>query len=439
MATIDIETTELAGLGLTAKEDVLVLCSKQGPFIRYSLVMPPGVLIRSTKTPDPDQPFPGNRKVERGRAQKFADYLKVNAQSAHGWTCPPHQLRAHPSDIEFKKWVQEQTGLAIVAIEKFRNWDIQDGQHRILGFNLFNDQMQQRVDDLRKLVTKSERNGDEPEVTKKLKRELRDADTTRRAILEDSMVEVVIVVAEESAHRQMFADIAMHAKGINPDFATVLDQRDPVHRIATDLMAGYSPLDGMVNDGQAGRTSSKSEHLFGAKSLADLCHGVIVGPGRVGKRVRDEIERNERLWADRIKDFLNALFESFPDLQRLRRDEIDAPTLRSESLLGSATMLRVLAIAWHELAYSEEDAKSVGEIKAFFAELEPHMRCFEDVEVENSKGETITRKGLSATHPLWGPTGMFQHGNRAPSARQGDVNQFGRTVAGWGRKGIPTA
>jgi hypothetical protein len=437
VSTIDIDAQQLAGLGLTAKEEVLVLHSAQGPFDRYSLVMPPGVLIASTPRPDPDHPFPGNRKVEKARAQKFADYLSANAFTEHGWTCPPHQLRAHPSDVVLKRWINEPAHLAVVELEKFRSWDIQDGQHRILGFNLFNDQTQQRITELRRLVSAAERSGDR-ELLATHKKNLAGVEALRRRILEESTVEVVIVVANDEAHGQMFADIAMHAKGINPDFATYLDQRDPVHRIATELMEGYSPLSGLVNDGQEGRTSSSSTYLLGAKSLADLCHGVIVGPGRVGKRVRDEIERAEKAWTERIKDFLNAIFETLPDLKRLKSMQIDAPTLRSESLLGSATMLRVLAIAWHELVHDEDGPKmSVSEMKAFFAELEPHFRCFEDVKVKNGQGDTVIKNGVPSTHTLWGPTGMFQAGNRAPSARQGDVNQFGKIVASWAQNGLP--
>jgi hypothetical protein len=432
---IDIDANEVQGLGLTAKEQVLVLVSTQGPYKRYSLVMPPGVLIASTPRPDPDHPFPGNRKVEKPRAQKFADYLKANA--FNGWTCPPHQLRAHPSDVVFNRWVNEPANLAVIEIEKFRSWDIQDGQHRILGFNLFAEQSQGRIAELRRLLAAAERNGD-VEVKARYQREVAEAEKVRRSILEESSVEVVIVVANDEEHGQMFADIAMHAKGINPDFATFLDQRDPVHRIATELMSGYSPLSGLVNDGQEGRTSTNSAYLLGAKSLADVCHGVIVGRGRVGKRVRDEIERNEKAWTERIQDFLNAIFDSFPDLKRLQRLEIDAPTLKAESLLGSATMLRVLAIVWHELVHEEDGPElSVSDMKAFFAELEPHLRCFQEVVVTNGKGEQVVKYGVPGDDPVWSVTGVFQAGNKAPSARQGDINRLGEVVASWATEGLP--
>ena len=130
------------------------------------------------------------------------------------------------------------------------------------------------------------------------------------------------------------------------------------------------------------------------------------------------------------------VFDSFGDLKRLTAGEITAPQLREESLLGSAITLRVLAIAWHELLYAD-DPLTVGDMKRFFNGLDPHMRCFEEVRVTNSRGEPVTRVGVPDGHPIWGPTGKFRPGWRAPEGRISDVNDLGRTIASWGRRGLP--
>ena len=44
------------------------------------------------------------------------------------------------------------------------------------------------------------------------------------------------------------------------------------------------------------------------------------------------------------------------------------------------------------------------------------------------------KTGVSPKHPLWGPTGMFQDGNKH-LRRQRDVNQFGKLIASWKRTG----
>jgi hypothetical protein len=437
MTTTDIDPKQLEGLGFSGTETILAFRTRQAGVRRFSFAMPIGTLIRSVKRPDPAKPFPGNRKVEQGRANKFADYLWENASKDPGWTCPPLQLRAAPEEIKSETTVSEDVNLVKFEVSKYRSWDIQDGQHRILGFNIFAERQDARIAELRRMVTKAERDGDRQTAAIHA-RTLRDVEARRRAILDDSQVEVVLVVADDAAHGQMFADIAIHAKGINPDFATLLDERDPVHRIATDLMQEYTPISGLVNDGQLGRTSTSSPYLVGAKSLADVCHGVIVGSGRVGKRMRDEIEQREAVWSGRVKEFLAVLFESFTDLQRVQRGELDAPALREESLIASATMIRVLAIAWHESLYSDgKDRLTVAQVREFFTKLEPHMRCFEDVEVTNPvTGEKAIKHGVPI-HSIWMGTGKFQLGTKAPSARQGDVNEFGKVLAAWAKAGIP--
>ena len=331
--------------------------------------------------------------------------------------------------------IAESARLVEVELPKHRRWDIQDGQHRMLGFDMFRERSEGEIARLRDLRAKAERSG-EPASVKHYTEQLVEQERRHTAILDKAHVEVVVVVADDGDHGQMFADIAINAKGVNPDYAATLDQRDPVNRIATNLIERFPPLDGLVSDGQQGRLAPNSPFLLGTKSIADVARGVAVGTGRVGKRARDEIERDEAKWTRRITEFLATAFESFEDLQRLTGGEIDAPQLREESLLGSATTLRVLAIAWHEMLYAD-DPLTVGDVKRFFADLDPHMRCFGEVRAPNARGELTTRIGVMADHPIWGPTGKFQPGWKAPSGRISDVNDLGRVIASWGRHGLP--
>ena len=430
--TIDRERVE--GLGFAGTDRVLAFRSRQGEHERYTFAMPVSTAIQSIRKPDPEQPFPGNRKVEPDRAQKFADYLESNGLGGT-WTCPPIQLRAAADDILKVEVVGETARLVEVELPKYRRWDIQDGQHRMLGFHMFREQSEAERARLLDLHAKAERSGT-PATVENYKQQLAERERLHEAILAKAHVEVVVVVADVPEHNQMFADIATNAKGVNPDYAATLDQRDPVNRIATNLIERFPSLDGLVSDGQRGRISSNSQFLLGTKNLADIARGVAVGRGRVAKRARDEIERDEAKWMSRIEEFLVAVFDTFEDLKRLTSREITAPQLREESLLGSAITLRVLAIAWHELLYAD-DPMAVGDVKQFFAELDQHMRCFEEVHVTNSRGETVTRIGVPDGHPIWGPTGKFRPGWRAPEGRLSDVNDLGRTIASWGRRGLP--
>ena len=435
MATIEVDLSKFRGRGTSGWDDIPSFKTKQGQSIRYTFPAPVGYLSSAVKQPDPDQPFPGNRRVEPKRATGFAKYLRDNALGGN-WTFPPIQLRA-PENGTRDDGAQDGSFLTTMSISRLTKWDIQDGQHRILGVFIFQKEMEAKIRNLRDEIARSERKGEHATIRAK-QEELIEAERIRSAILEDSQVEIVLVVANDSEHEQMFSDIARNAKGINPDFATILDARDPVHRIAKDLIETYEPFSGLISSGQSGRMSTKSPELLGAKNVADICHSVIVGPGRVGKNMRQELERDEGLWHDRIKEFLDAMFESFPDLEMLVRKENNAPALRERSLIASASMWRSLAIAWHLTRY-EGDRVTADKAKEFFKALEPHLRCFEIVEIRNTRtGELVKKSGMPNNHWLWGPTDKFRVGNRTPEGRHSDINGLGRILADWARKGIPS-
>ena len=105
-------------------------------------------------------------------------------------------------------------------------------------------------------------------------------------------------------------------------------------------------------------------------------------------------------------------------------------------------MLRVLAIAWHDLREGDEAAGvkklAVGEIEEFYRELTPQLRAFEDVEVEDPlTKEKSTKYGVPEDHPLWTSTLGFLPGQKAPIARQGTIKPLSQQLANWARSGLP--
>lgn len=437
MTTIDIDRSKIEGLGVSEWQDIGAFRTEQGKHTRYTFTAPIGYLTRAVKRPDPAKPFPQNRKVEKARAKRFGDYLREAAAKRESWTFPPIQLRAMQNSIRNEQVIHEGMGFVGMQVPRFSSWDIQDGQHRILGVYMFEEDTAARIAALHAEMAKAERKGDRGAI-KTIQNEIAGIEKIRATILEGSMVEIVLVVADDQTHSQMFADIAINAKGINPDFAATLDMRDPVHRIAENIIETCPPLNGLISSGQSGRMSTSSPELLGAKGVANICHAVIVGTGRVGKNMHSRIEDDEELWRERVREFINAMFESFPDLQMLSKKEIDAPALRERSLIASASMWRSLAIAWHLVLY-EEDRLTVGKAKEFFRELEPHLRCFKTVETPDTRtGELVKKVGMPENHWLWGPTGKFRVGNRTPEGRHSDINDLGRILAGWARNGIPS-
>ena len=179
-----------------------------------------------------------------------------------------------------------------------------------------------------------------------------------------------------------------------------------------------------------------------------MVHGVHVGSGRVGKQKELEIAKDEAAATRKVADFLDALLASFDDLRLVLDGDIEPLELRDESLLGSATMIRVLAIVWHDLREGDKAAgikpMPAREVEAFFKQLEPHMRVFEDVLVVDERGQPVLNQktgeqefkhGIPLGEPLWMPTDAFIPGTKAPQARAGSIRSLADAMIRWARKG----
>jgi hypothetical protein len=122
------------------------------------------------------------------------------------------------------------------------------------------------------------------------------------------------------------------------------------------------------------RVAGASEYLISAKTLADAIRGVMVGTGGRISKALDQ-EKNDSAVEFRTREFLDALQKGFKaDFDKT------APTLRETSLLGSGTILRVLAGVWFELtSATDSQGKKMNprmtkeQAIEFFKKLAPHM------------------------------------------------------------------
>ena len=114
-----------------------------------------------------------------------------------------------------------------------------DGQHRTLGTFLALDEVNAVISQARDGIEAAENNGDAQMQAHETKRLDRAVEQRERLNREHVSVDLAIVSTKQGA--QMFVDIADNAKGVNPDFTSVLDRRDVVNRIAADLSRIASP------------------------------------------------------------------------------------------------------------------------------------------------------------------------------------------------------
>jgi hypothetical protein len=420
---------DLGDIGAPKPIEVPATRYRQGRREMYHLTVTLAQLTQLIpKRPDPDKPIEGNRRVDPGRARKFGNYVLER----DNWVSPAIIVRIPSGEVEFTVAHDFPDGTAWgvlkLPIHVLTEILLLDGQHRTLGTFLALDEINDRIRDLRDGVDAAKEDENPPVITgmeKQLEKAL-----AGRERLNKEHISIDLAVVSTTQGKQMFVDIADNAKGVNPDFTTILDQRDVINRMASDLIDNHPLFEGRVELGQSSRMSAKNPNFIGAKSVADIARAVNIGvSGRVGKRVQDELTAELPAAVKRVSTFLDVLAAAFADLQEMVDGEIEPLQLREEgsdhrSMISSATMLRVLGGAYKELTKpSKDDVKpmSRSDIEVFFKTLSPKMK---DIPVEEDDH-------------FWMPTGAFLPASTAPSARQGSMSALARNIVDWAREGHP--
>jgi DGQHR domain-containing protein len=427
MSVTDIDVSTLPqGLGAMRPVELPATRYLQGGRTMYHVVVTlAGLTQVIVKRPDPNHAIEGNRRVDGPRAKKFATYVLNNED----WVSPAIIVRAPSGEIKFMSVNEFPDGTAwgvlTIPLHVLTEILLLDGQHRTLGTFYSLDEINERIAKTRDLIVKAENNGN-PEVAAGMKKQL-DKHLRTRDRLGREHISMDIAVVTTAEAKQMFADINNNAKGVNPDYTTILDQRDVVNRIAVDLIAEHPLLRGRVELGQETRISANNPNLLGAKTVADIVRAVHVGAGgRIGRRVEDELTKDQKAATFRVRSFLDLLIASFDDLAGVEEGIIEAKDVRASSMLGSSTMLRILAAVYHDLTVpavelGDPTPMSRAEVQDFFKAIAPHMR---DIPIREND-------------PLWMPTNAFLPETSAPQARQGTIKQLTDAMVGWARNGNP--
>lgn len=383
------------------------------------------------KRPDPDHPIEGNRRVDASRAKKFGEYVL----KYENWVSPAIIVRAPSGEIQFAAAKEFKDGTAWGALQiplhVLTEILLLDGQHRTLGTFMALDEVNERIRLKLDGLEKAKANGPD-ELVAEFEAKLVELRKSRDRLTREHISMDIAVVTTDQA-KQMFADINNNAKGVNPDYTTILDQREVVNRIAVELIQDHRLLKDRVELGQSKRMSATNPNLMGAKTVADIVRAVHVGvAGRIGVRVDDELTKNMPQAVERTKGFLDVLVGGFEDLEAIVEGDMEPIDLREEgsanrSMVGSATMIRALAGTYYELSKRPTDAddpRPLGraEIEAFFRELAPRMR---DIPI-------------SEDDAFWLGTDAFMPGTSAPQARQGTLISLVRHMATWAREGFPS-
>jgi hypothetical protein len=427
-----------AGLGVS-KKVLPATRYTQGGRVQYDVTVPVTQIVETLERPDHTKAIESNRKIDLKHAQDFARYLLKNPD----FVCPSILVRVQPGVLSFTLVQAFEAMHTAWGFVEYRLGDIVvillvDGQHRVLGVWLAVEEATRKIADLKATISKAQRNGDKA-VEADLGKQLAGwEDKLNRLMVGSLTVQFVEIGVEQG--RRLFVDINDNVKGVRADFRTYLDDRSAVGLITADVCERHPLLLGRVESGQETAFSKTSKALLGFKGVSDIVRAVLVGAtGRIGVRVEDEVQQNQKVKADEVMKFFDLLVQ-YTDLRKVADNEVDPPELRYDAkdpgkphvtMLASVTMLRVLAGVYHDLTTKDEktgyaqDGKPVmtrAEVGIFFRDLSPLLR---EVPVQRSS--------------VWMDTGAFTEGASAPTGRHGDLGKLTTALCAWARTGIPEA
>lgn len=389
----------------------------------FVVALPLRLIATHLPIPDPEKPFEGNRRVSPTHARKFGQYWRANRE----WVSPPLLLDTlAPLRDSFEPKFEAggvEVGILKLPYNTAGELDILDGQHRILGWKLIADAISEDLKKSREHLERSRR-AEDPIGVQHYEGLVRQALADQERLSSEYVTLEILEGLDADTHRQYFSDIAVNAKGITKSTTVGFDQRHIANRVATQLVQEIPLLKGRV-DFERDRVLGQNPAWLGAKNVSDIVKHVALGMSSKTSSAFESAS-NEGALARVSTAFFEALTASFEDLEAMAQGDIDPVELRTRSLLGSVTIVRVLAGAYSELAVRSERASKFtlsaeGDARArlLFEKLGAYM----DFPVS----------------PEWVSTGYFDENAKAPSSRAQDLKGLSSAIAAWGRAGRPFA
>jgi hypothetical protein len=379
----------------------------QGSRTVYDLELPLEAIPQVLPVPDPDRPTPGNRKVKPAHARDFGAYVRKHEH----WVAPSLLMRA-PEMFNFETLkILGRVSWGILGVPRSKRRDVRiiDGQHRILGLFYALEDMARELDEAREGLARAQREknvdiaAQEISRVKKLERE-------RDRFAKEFLGVQIHVETEQRSFEQMFFDVADNALGITQAVKVRFDSRKILHRTLDSAMK-HALLRERV-DIEQDRIGGTNPNLLGARHVVDIVRSVNLGIlGRVSRRQEGELE--EGALVQRSHEFFDILLEAFPDLAAVADGTVTPEQLRKSSLLGSSTMLRILAGVYYELWKNGYDDE---EVVDFFKKVAPHTGA---PLPENSPWVTKLRSGV------------FAAGSSAPTSRRQDLRSLTEEIVSW--------
>lgn len=427
MAATKTAKSSQAVAGYSTEDRIPATRYKQGKRTVYGTYLTPGEIVNLIHRPNPDASNPGNRKIRPKHASDFADYY-IERET---WVSPGIILRA-PDVFTFEASDGASVGHLLMPRRLQAEIQILDAQHRILGFHVALDKIQEKVSkakDFRAKAIKQEQ-GD---VGAAVVREAEAAVAKAEALLDRFYAERVSVelhiTDDLTEYRQMFYDIAENQLGITAAVRARFDNTKVVNRALPPVM-DHPLFVGRV-DIENDRIGSTSTSLVSAKHVVDVIRSTIVGAeGRVGKVMERDL--TDLGVSQKAIAFLDLAVDSLSQYQALIAGQVMPETLRETGLLGSPATMRMLASLYHDLR-SDKHGWTDDMVKDFFKALEPHLNA-------PAHANSIWIENMPQADHAGRPLEPFRLNSHGPDVRRQNIASAVETLVDWailGKKGAP--
>lgn len=403
-------TSELTGYN--DADTYLATRYRQGGRTLFSIDLSLDQLANTVGQPNPEQPTEGNRKIVYRHAQGFAKYLKTRSDGV----IPPLLLRAPDGVFEFNQLDSvggTDWGTLSVPRNARNDLHIVDGQHRILGIHLLIKELAEALAKARSERAVALKRKDH-KLAEEFDKEIAALEAQRHRMNKDRVSIQIIIVDDAQEYKQIFVDIAENAKGITQAVKNRFDSTKVVNRCLEEVME-HQLIAGRV-DLDEDRIQGDNPNLLGAKHVADIIRTLQVGiGGRISGQLEPRLKEEDLITETQL--FLTLLCRSFDDLGGVGEGIVSPIDLRKRSLLGSVTMLRVLAGVYHELvgANGQADVRTRERMSEFFGKLSRYM-------------ETPIAEGSP-----WLKCKAFQIGANAPRASMGELRDLVTNILAWAK------
>ncbi|RJK92515.1 DNA sulfur modification protein DndB [Vallicoccus soli] len=409
--------------GVRRSDSFVAVRLKQGARTVYAVQLPLEDVSRVLPVPDPQHPTPGNRKVDAKHATDFGKYVRRHPE----WVAPPLLVRDN-GKCTFTKQLELPGGIEVGILEVPHGavLKIVDGQHRVLGLHDATAAISREEDELLEQLARAKGRGAD---TSELDEKLAELAADKERFATEHLGVYVYEEGSPDAYEQMFFDVADNALGIRQAVKVRFDNRKLINR-TFDPVAKHKLLQGRV-DVEQDRITGGNQNLLGAKHVIEIVRSVNVGVmGRITKK--REAELDDESTVENAMAFLDSLVDGFPDLAAVADGTLTPPTLRTRSLTGSLTMLRVLAGVFHNLVLASDDEDETWtpeQVAEFFGQLAPHM--------EAPVAPTSVWLTAQDFDPNRGGVPDFTRGAYGPQARSQNIKHLTEVITDWAWNGVP--